>query len=357
MRRLLIALPLLAVSVLAPAALAGGWATVGLSSTPAGTAPGEPWNVDITVLQHGRTPLEDVAADGDDPQRRRDEDVHRQADRQARRLSRVGDLPDAPGKWTYEVNDGFVDEPGAHVPGRCRSAAAAPRRRRDDQRRRRDRTCSWLRARASRCCSRPRRSCCCATAPAGSTTSLRRRESHHPRRRWPRLRGGGDDDRRLRRRRRIRHAPPPRRHAGARRRPRRRGLDRAGLRLLPHVRARERPRRRSAPTSALSLQRQDRDYVLERSCARTRTSPTNWGPGMMPERLRASGSRPRTSTGSSTYLMKARLGRLAARDRPCGHPRLRPRGLGALLRHRPERARQAAHSRRRVHRVGRFRHR
>lgn len=42
------------------AAAAGGFATVGLSSTPDGTRPGEPWDVRLTVLQHGRTPLEGV---------------------------------------------------------------------------------------------------------------------------------------------------------------------------------------------------------------------------------------------------------------------------------------------------------
>ena len=45
--------------VCASTALAGGWATVKLSSTPKGVAAGEPWVVDITVLQHGnpKTPL------------------------------------------------------------------------------------------------------------------------------------------------------------------------------------------------------------------------------------------------------------------------------------------------------------
>ena len=60
MRRVLIALPILAVLALAPAALAGGWATVALDSTPDGTAPGQKWDVNITVLQHGRTPLDGV---------------------------------------------------------------------------------------------------------------------------------------------------------------------------------------------------------------------------------------------------------------------------------------------------------
>jgi hypothetical protein len=41
-------------------AAAGGWATVGLSSTPDGLPAGKPWVVDLEVLQHGRTPLEGI---------------------------------------------------------------------------------------------------------------------------------------------------------------------------------------------------------------------------------------------------------------------------------------------------------
>ena len=39
--------------VFASTALAGGWATVKLSSLPKGVSAGEPWVVNITVLQHG----------------------------------------------------------------------------------------------------------------------------------------------------------------------------------------------------------------------------------------------------------------------------------------------------------------
>jgi hypothetical protein len=58
MRKALIAVAAVAL-VTATTALAGGWATVKLSSTPKGLAAGEPWVVDITVLQHGnpKTPL------------------------------------------------------------------------------------------------------------------------------------------------------------------------------------------------------------------------------------------------------------------------------------------------------------
>jgi len=51
----------LATLLLVPAAAhAGGWATVGLSSLLDGIEAGEPWVVDLRVLQHGRTPLDGV---------------------------------------------------------------------------------------------------------------------------------------------------------------------------------------------------------------------------------------------------------------------------------------------------------
>jgi hypothetical protein len=59
MRRLVVALVAIAVVVPA-AAFAGGWATVQLSSTPTGSRAGVPWVVNLTVLQHGRTPLDGI---------------------------------------------------------------------------------------------------------------------------------------------------------------------------------------------------------------------------------------------------------------------------------------------------------
>ena len=52
-RHLIIATVTVAALVGAATALAGGWATVKLSSLPTGKAAGQPWVVDITVLQHG----------------------------------------------------------------------------------------------------------------------------------------------------------------------------------------------------------------------------------------------------------------------------------------------------------------
>ena len=59
MRRLLLTVALVALA--APAsALAGGWATAGLSP-PEGVGAGDTWNADVNILQHGRTPLAGVS--------------------------------------------------------------------------------------------------------------------------------------------------------------------------------------------------------------------------------------------------------------------------------------------------------
>lgn len=53
MKRVTLAVAAAAALVYAGTALAGGWASVKLSSTPKGVAADEPWVVNITVLQHG----------------------------------------------------------------------------------------------------------------------------------------------------------------------------------------------------------------------------------------------------------------------------------------------------------------
>ena len=106
MRRLLIAVPLLFLA-LASTAIGGGWATVGMSSTPEGVGPGEPWVVDMKVLQHGVTPLEGVhprltIVNGD---------ARRTFDAKATKepgVYRVSVTFPTTGLWSYEVDDGFV---------------------------------------------------------------------------------------------------------------------------------------------------------------------------------------------------------------------------------------------------------
>jgi hypothetical protein len=56
--RNLIALATVTVALVASAtASAGGWATVGMDPLPTGVGPGDTWNTNLTILQHGQTPL------------------------------------------------------------------------------------------------------------------------------------------------------------------------------------------------------------------------------------------------------------------------------------------------------------
>ncbi|MGH2943723.1 MAG: hypothetical protein ACRDLN_13215, partial [Solirubrobacteraceae bacterium] len=100
------ALTIIGLLALPAGAFAGGWATVGLSSTPDGLGPGDTWNVELEVLQHGRTPLDDVtptvtiAAGGDS---------RTFATRPAGRpgVHRASVTFPSAGTWRYVVDDGF----------------------------------------------------------------------------------------------------------------------------------------------------------------------------------------------------------------------------------------------------------
>jgi hypothetical protein len=105
MKKLLLVLAVAVIAV--PAASAGGWATVGLSSLPGGTPAGDKWSVDLTVLQHGRTPLEGIApvltivnTDGDS---------HRFVGKPTGKpgVYRVAVVFPTAGTWSYEVWDDF----------------------------------------------------------------------------------------------------------------------------------------------------------------------------------------------------------------------------------------------------------
>src|SRR5687768_2341902 len=94
----------------APAtALAGGFATVGLSSLPNGTAPGEPWVVELTVLAHGRSeaPVDGlepavnvIKADGSGRRRFPAEPAEKPG------TYRAEVVFDSAGQWHYSVEDG-----------------------------------------------------------------------------------------------------------------------------------------------------------------------------------------------------------------------------------------------------------
>jgi hypothetical protein len=106
-RRLIVATVALAALLLPAGAWAGGFATVGLSSLPDGTSPGEPWHVELTVLQHGHTPM-----DGLEPK----VEIARGADTHvflAKPAGKTGvyaadvTFPSA-GQWSYTIDDGFT---------------------------------------------------------------------------------------------------------------------------------------------------------------------------------------------------------------------------------------------------------
>ena len=110
MRRLL-PLAVLVAAVLAPNAASGGWATVQLSAVPTdGTKAGTTLPIDITVLQHGRTPLEGVTP----VFRIRDEGGKLLASYRGTPTGRTGvyhvnvRIPDA-STMRYEVYDGFTE--------------------------------------------------------------------------------------------------------------------------------------------------------------------------------------------------------------------------------------------------------
>jgi hypothetical protein len=90
------------------AAAAGGWATVSLNSTPDGLGPGDRWDVEMTILQHGRTPLDGVEPSITLTNGATGETVYaaaKPAGRPGVYTARAA-FPDA-GRWTYAVDDGF----------------------------------------------------------------------------------------------------------------------------------------------------------------------------------------------------------------------------------------------------------
>lgn len=106
MKKLVLAL--FAAAVLAPAAAAGGFATVGLSSLPPDDLDaGAAWSFDMTILQHGRTPLEGVQPvvrlRGPKGQL---EEFAAAPTKKAGVYHAVVKFP-ARGTWSYEIWDGF----------------------------------------------------------------------------------------------------------------------------------------------------------------------------------------------------------------------------------------------------------
>jgi hypothetical protein len=108
MRTLIVAVTVTASLALAGPAAAGGWATVKMSAYPGDARPGEPWNLDLTVLQHGARPLAGVR-----PVfrirnvRTGQERSFPAAPTATRGVYRASVVFPGPGQWDYEIDDGF----------------------------------------------------------------------------------------------------------------------------------------------------------------------------------------------------------------------------------------------------------
>lgn len=126
MRTSLIVVAAVVALVCAGAALAGGWATVKLSSSPKGLSADEPWVVNIKVLQHGLAsqPLcclkPTVTISKVAPVRSTSASLKKSLTFRARPTSRPGVyrarvlFPSA-GTWRYEVYDAFTTYGGART--------------------------------------------------------------------------------------------------------------------------------------------------------------------------------------------------------------------------------------------------
>jgi hypothetical protein len=114
MRRLLLTLALVALATPA-SALAGGWATAGLSP-PDGVGAGDTWNADVKILQHGRTPLAGVSP----TVTIRNVATGNEKTFTAKPTGEIGVyrakvvFPTA-GKYSYKVYDGFTQYGGAQT--------------------------------------------------------------------------------------------------------------------------------------------------------------------------------------------------------------------------------------------------
>lgn len=121
MRRLLLAMAIAAGALYqAGTASAGCLATVALGPPPAGIAPGETWTAEMTVLQHGRTPLPDASTArptltivNDSTGERRTFTAHPTKDPTT--FAAAVAFPSA-GSWRYEVFDDFTSAGGKPEP-------------------------------------------------------------------------------------------------------------------------------------------------------------------------------------------------------------------------------------------------
>ena len=114
MRRLILGSLIAAALLPAGVASAGGWATAGVGPPPdGGISAGDTWSAQITILQHGQTPLVGVK-----PTLTIRNDAGKTLTFPAKPTKKAGlyvanvKFPSG-GKWSYEVHDGFTQYGGA----------------------------------------------------------------------------------------------------------------------------------------------------------------------------------------------------------------------------------------------------
>jgi hypothetical protein len=115
MRKLLIATAAVAALAFPVSAAAGGWATAGLAPPDDGLKAGDTWNAEVTVLQHGQTPLSGVQPTVT---------IRNHNGRTETFPAEPTGTPGvyvaevrfpSSGKWSYEVYDGFEQYGGAQT--------------------------------------------------------------------------------------------------------------------------------------------------------------------------------------------------------------------------------------------------
>jgi hypothetical protein len=113
MRRLILGSLLAAALIPVGAAAGGGWATAGVGPPPDGMSGGDTWNAQVTILQHGVTPLVGVK-----PTLTIRNDAGKALTFPAKPTGKPGvylakvKFPSG-GEWRYEVYDGFGTYGGA----------------------------------------------------------------------------------------------------------------------------------------------------------------------------------------------------------------------------------------------------
>jgi hypothetical protein len=126
MRKQLIIVGAALALVCATTALAGGWATVKLSSSPKGLSAGEPWVVDVKVLQHGlasqplcclrpTVTIRKVATGRSQSSSSAISKTFRAKETGVTGIYRARVVFPSAGAWRYEVFDGFTEYGGART--------------------------------------------------------------------------------------------------------------------------------------------------------------------------------------------------------------------------------------------------